>query len=122
MTRVARAQEGAPYRYGGDGPRAFDCSGLVHFAYDRAGLDLPRTVDRLRQAARPVDRDRLRRGDLLFFRFEGKLAHVGIYLGDGRFVHAPKTGERVSLADLEHPFWRGKLVGAGRPYGSSRSY
>ncbi len=113
---AARAQEGVPYRFGGDGPGAFDCSGLVHFAYDRAGVDLPRTVARQRRRSEPVDPERLRPGDLLFFRFADKVAHVGLYLGDGRFIHAPKRGGRVERAELERAFWRERLVEAGRPY------
>jgi len=114
--QVARAQAGEPYRYGGDGPGAFDCSGLVHFAYERAGVELPRTVARQRRQSEPVDPGRLQPGDLLFFRFADKVAHVGMYLGDGRFIHAPKTGQRVERAELDRPFWRERLVEAGRPY------
>lgn len=114
--QVARAQEGVPYRYGGDGPGAFDCSGLVHFAYARAGVDLPRTVARQRRRTEPIDPERVRPGDLLFFRFADKVAHVGLYLGDGRFIHAPKSGERVATEELDRAFWRERLMEAGRPY------
>lgn len=114
--RVAQSRIGAPYSYGEEGPVAFDCSGLVHFAYRRVGIRVPRTVRQLRQRSYPVKPNRLRPGDLLFFRLSGKVGHVAIYVGDERFVHAPKTGQRVSYASLDNPFWDRNLVGAGRFY------
>jgi len=111
---VAQSRVGAPYRYGEEGPVAFDCSGLVHFAYRRVGLRVPRTVRQLRRRAVPVSPDRVRPGDLLFFRQSGKVGHVAIYVGNERFVHAPKSGDRVSYARLDNPYWRRHLVAAGR--------
>lgn len=112
--QTARRQVGAPYRYGADGPRAFDCSGLVHYAYHQAGVSVPRTVADLRRTTFPVRATRLRPGDLVFFRFKGKVGHVGLYAGDGRFVHAPSSGEEVTYASLRDSFWRQRLVRAGR--------
>jgi cell wall-associated NlpC family hydrolase len=112
--RVAKSRLGAPYRYGEEGPIAFDCSGLVHYAFQRVGIQVPRTVRQLRRRAYPVKGSRLQPGDLLFFRLGGKVGHVAIYVGDDRFIHAPKTGERVSYAKLDDPFWERHLVGAGR--------
>lgn len=112
--RVAQSRVGAPYRYGEAGPTAFDCSGLVHFAYRNVGIDTPRTVSQLRRESRRVKPSRLQEGDLLFFRLSGKVRHVAIYLGDERFVHAPKSGDRVSYASLDNPFWDRNLVEAGR--------
>ena len=89
---IALEQVGAPYRYGGTGPRGFDCSGLVQYAYNRAGVSVPRTTGQLWSAAAPVGGDEMRVGDLLFFSIEGKMSHVGMYVGDGRFVHAPQSG------------------------------
>lgn len=107
---------GVPYRYGGAGPQGFDCSGLVWYSYRQLGLRVPRTTAGLQAGSRPVPTDQLRPGDLLFFRLEGgsKVSHVGIYLGERRFVHAPSTGGRVSRARLDSEFWRPRLVGAGR--------
>ena len=113
---VALAQVGVPYRYGGATPGGFDCSGLVHYSYGRAGLTVPRTTGQLWSAAAPVDKHELRRGDLLFFRIEGKMSHVGMYLGERRFVHAPQSGRTVSVATLDAPFYRQALIGAGRVY------
>ena len=112
----ALEQVGTPYRYGGASPDGFDCSGLVQYAYDRAGIRVPRTTGQLWQAAAPVAQPDLEAGDLLFFRIEGKMSHVGMYLGERRFVHAPQSGRSVSVASLDAPFYRSALIGAGRLY------
>lgn len=113
---VALDQVGVRYRYGGNGPRGFDCSGLVHYAYGQAGLVVPRTTGQLWAAAAEVDRGDLRAGDLLFFNIKGKMSHVGMYLGGRRFVHAPQSGRTVSVASLDAPFYRNALLRAGRIY------
>jgi cell wall-associated NlpC family hydrolase len=113
---VALDQVGVRYRYGGSGPQGFDCSGLVHYAYRQAGVAVPRTTGQLWAAAANVDRSDLRAGDLLFFRIEGKMSHVGMYLGERRFVHAPQSGRSVSVASLDAPFYRKALLRAGRVY------
>ena len=112
--RIAYAQVGIPYRYGGASPAGFDCSGLVHYAYDRAGKAVPRTTSALERATRRVDERSLLPGDILFFNVSGKLGHVGIYLDDGRFVHAPQTGRTVSVESLDSPFYRRAFARAGR--------
>lgn len=116
--RVAYGQLGTPYRYGGASPRGFDCSGLVQYAYGAAGVSVPRTTGQQLRHARPVPLSALRPGDLVFFRLTGgrKTSHVGIYAGDGRFIHAPSSGKRVSYARLDNPYWRSRIVGAGRVY------
>jgi cell wall-associated NlpC family hydrolase len=113
---VALDQVGVRYRYGGNGPQGFDCSGLVHYAYAQAGVAVPRTTGQLWAAADDVDRGDLRAGDILFFRIEGKMSHVGMYLGERRFVHAPQSGRSVSVASLDAPFYQGALLRAGRIY------
>ena len=113
---AALDQVGTRYRYGGNGPQGFDCSGLVQYAYSQAGVVVPRTTGQLWAAAADVDRDDLRAGDLLFFKIEGKMSHVGMYLGERRFVHAPQSGRRVSVASLDAPFYRQALLRAGRVY------
>lgn len=102
---------GKPYRYGGASPsRGFDCSGLVQFSFRQAGVRLPRTTRDLRLASAPVRKSRLRRGDLVFFYERGrKSSHVGIYLGNGRFVHAPSSGKHVRTDRLDSPYWRRHL-------------
>jgi len=113
---IALDQVGVPYRYGGATPTGFDCSGLVQYAYRQAGINVPRTTGQLWSAASPVGRNELRAGDLLFFSIEGKMSHVGLYLGERRFVHAPQSGRSVSVASLDSPFYRAALLRAGRPY------
>lgn len=113
---VALDQVGVPYRYGGSSPDGFDCSGLVHYSYSHAGVAVPRTTAQLWSTARTVERRELRAGDLLFFNIEGKMSHVGLYLGDARFVHAPQSGRRVSVASLDSPFYSAALLRAGRVY------
>ena len=112
---VALQQVGVPYLYGGESTRGFDCSGLVHFSYLRAGKRLPRTTRDLWSHSSPVPRDQLRAGDLLFFSIEGKMSHVGLYVGGERFVHAPSSGRTVTVADLNSPFYSAALIRAGRP-------
>ncbi|MDH4107346.1 MAG: C40 family peptidase [Gammaproteobacteria bacterium] len=113
--QVAVKQVGVPYRYGGHGESGFDCSGLVHFAYSRAGKSLPRTTHGLWRELEPVPSRDLRVGDVLFFDIEGKVSHVGLYLGASRFVHAPSSGREVSIASLDSDFYRSAFVRGGRP-------
>lgn len=116
IAATARAQLGRPYRFGGQGPDAFDCSGLVLFSHAAHGLAVPRTTTDQYRAAAPVPEPQLLAGDLLFFRFDSgdKVDHVAIYLGDGRFVHAPQSGRPVELRRLDDPGYRRSLVAAGR--------
>ena len=107
--QLARTQLGVPYRWGGASPAGFDCSGLVMWAYGRLGIPLPHNAAALFGVGRAVPRSALRPGDLLFFR---GLGHVGIYVGQGRMVHAPQSGRRVEIQSLA--VRRGTLVGARR--------
>jgi murein DD-endopeptidase len=106
---------GKPYRYGGSSPKGFDCSGLVMYSYKNAGVALPHNTDRQRSATRSIKVAELRRGDLLFFNQEGKkYGHVGIYVGDGKFVHAPSSGKSVRSDRLDSPYWKKHLSEARR--------
>jgi murein DD-endopeptidase len=106
---------GKPYRYGGSSPAGFDCSGLVQFSYRQAGIALPRSTDQQRSISRAVKLADLRRGDLLFFNQEGKkYGHLGIYLGDGKFIHAPSSGKAVRSDRLDSPYWKKHLSEARR--------
>jgi cell wall-associated NlpC family hydrolase len=108
---------GTPYRYGGNTPDGgFDCSGLVGFVYlDAARLYLPRTTREIaRFDARTPPRDRLASGDLVLFADGGSVFHVGIYVGEGRFVHAPSTGGTVRLDRIDSPYWSRVYSGARR--------
>lgn len=112
---VALEQVGVPYRYGGSSPSGFDCSGLVHYSYANAGKSIPRTTAGLFAKLDPVESRQIRTGDLLFFSISGKMSHVGLYLGDGRFVHAPSTGRFVSVESLESDYYQQAFIRAGRP-------
>ena len=106
---------GKPYKYGGSGPAGFDCSGLVQYSYKQAGVKLPRETGDLLRTSTPLRGSHLRRGDLLFFDQEGrKKSHVGIYLGDGRFVHAPSSGKQVRTDRIDSPYWKKHLSEARR--------
>jgi cell wall-associated NlpC family hydrolase len=116
VVRVAESLVGAPYRYGGRGPKGFDCSGLVLYSFARAGIrGLPRSAEELESASRPVDLAQLQPGDLLFFRLDRKkTSHVAIYVGNRSFVHAPSRGKRVERVDFDHVYWGPRLARAGR--------
>jgi len=112
---IARGMVDAPYRYGGADPRGFDCSGLVYYSYRKASIEVPRTAAEQYRQSNRVKISRLRPGDLIFFRIsQDNLSHVGIYAGSGRFIHAPSGGKRVSYASLDNPYWKARVLGAGR--------
>jgi murein DD-endopeptidase len=114
--RQALAMQGRPYRYGGSTPQqGFDCSGLVQYSYRRVGVPLPRSTEQLWRSSRAISPHQLRPGDLVFFDQEGKrYSHVGVYLGNDQFVHAPSSGKHVSVAKLSDSFWRRHFNGGRR--------
>ncbi len=117
VVATAHAMLGQPYRYGGTRPsRGFDCSGLVYYTHGKAGLEVPRTSQAQLKAARPIAMSRIRPGDLVFFEIGSKPGHVGIYIGNGEFIHAPSSGKRVTKTRLSDPYWRERVVGAGHYY------
>ncbi|MGW0482462.1 C40 family peptidase [Nonomuraea sp. NPDC003214] len=109
---VAKKQIGDPYRYGATGPGSFDCSGLVQYAWKKAGVKIPRvTNSQFARIRKKVSYKHLQPGDLMFFR---GLGHVGMYVGDGKMVHSPRTGQRVRVEKLRG--WRkASFAGAVRP-------
>jgi cell wall-associated NlpC family hydrolase len=96
----AMAQRGDPYVYGAAGPDAFDCSGLTKYAYAAAGKQLPHSSRAQAGVGRAVSRAHLRPGDLVFF--YNPIGHVGMYIGNGQMVHAPKPGSVVKVINLDH--------------------
>lgn len=108
--RLATRYLGAPYVWAGSSPAGFDCSGLVMYAFSKVGVAIPHNAAQQFRLGAPVDRDRLVPGDIVFF---NQLRHNGIYLGDGRFVHATEPGG-VKIARLEDGWFRTRWVGARR--------
>ena len=97
---VARDQNGDPYEYGADGPDSFDCSGLVQFSYEKAGINMPRTSDDQAARADRIPKSEMQPGDLMFFDDGGGVYHVGIYTGrthsgEFRILHSGNEGQRV---------------------------
>lgn len=113
-------QVGKPYRWGGSSPNTgFDCSGLIYYAYkDVIRIKMPRTANEmyhLRDAA-PVKLRELESGDLVFFNIanRGVADHVGVYLGNGKFIQSPRTGEEIRISMLDNDYWQNHYVGARR--------
>ncbi|MCU6666242.1 Murein DD-endopeptidase MepH precursor [compost metagenome] len=113
-------QIGKPYRWGGSSPRTgFDCSGLVYYAYkDLVKFRIPRTANEmyhLRDAS-PVTRGELESGDLVFFRTQGRgtADHVGVYVGNGKFIQSPRSGQDIQITSLSEDYWQRHYVGARR--------
>ncbi len=108
---------GVRYRRGGDNPQTgFDCSGLVNHVFREAyGMILPRSSRAISKAGSSVAKDELQAGDLvLFHNLRNAVSHIGIYLGDNRFVHSPRPGLAVSVADLRERYWARRYFGARR--------
>lgn len=118
IAAIAQAHKGCPYRYGGTTPQGFDCSGFTAYVFKKAGITIPRTVSAQYHSGRGVSKSDLRKGDLVFFTRWGILGklfspwHVGIYIGNNQFVHAPSSGKSVRADSLNDPYWQGNFKGA----------
>ncbi|MFC3393232.1 C40 family peptidase [Aidingimonas halophila] len=115
LSRAKRAM-GTPYRWGGTSESGLDCSGLVQMSYQAAGIAVPRSSDAQYRELPSVET--ARPGDLLFFatgKGRGKANHVGIYLGDGRMIHAPGRGRQVTTTSLDIDYWQKRYLGAAGP-------
>ena len=117
VTLHAVSLVGTPYVYGGNTPASgFDCSGLINYVYKaQAGIVPPRTVAALANWGQPVSVDAVKTGDLVIFFQHAAATHAGIYVGDGRFVHAPSTGGEVRLDRLGSPYWSKQQMAFIRP-------
>ena len=119
IAESALALVGTPYRFGGETPAGFDCSGLIRYVYGRFGYDLPRATGDQIKVGRRVDEGDLLPGDLVFFKVGfWKTLHAGIYIGDGRFVHAPKSGGQVEVQRLDRGYYQDRFLTARRVIGS----
>jgi cell wall-associated NlpC family hydrolase len=114
VVRVARTHLGAPYVWGGASPAGFDCSGFVKYVYGRVGVSLPHGAVAQFKHGSSVPRTELKPGDVVFF---DRLRHNGIYVGDGRFVHATQSGDVVKMSRLDEEWFRTRWVGARRLLG-----
>lgn len=117
VVKTAKKMLGVKYRYGGTSPgRGFDCSGLVQYSHRAAGINIPRTTGQQYKAAKRISRKYLKAGDLVFFKtsVSRAVSHVGIYLGNHKFIHAPSSGKRVKISSMKEKYWRKRFTGAGR--------
>ena len=114
IVQSAMAMMGTPYRYGGASPRGFDCSGLVVYSYNQAGVSVPRTSREQYRKAQPVPVSAARPGDLVFFGSNRTVNHVGIYLGDDEFIHAPEASKSVKISSIQYDYYKANFAGVGR--------
>lgn len=113
----ATSLEGTKYKYGGASPETgFDCSGFVSYVYQRAAnVDLPRTTRGISRVGVSIDRHELQIGDLVFFNtLRSAFSHVGIYVGEGKFIHAPRKGSSVRVESMQTGYWQKRFNGAKR--------
>lgn len=115
MINIAGSTLGAPYRWGGDNPKSgFDCSGLMTYVHKNAlGKKIPRTTAKQRDQSRSIRYAQLQPGDMLFFKTGRKTNHVGIYIGNRKFIHAPSGGKRVTVAKMDSSYWHKRFVKFG---------
>ncbi|MDR7484657.1 MAG: LysM peptidoglycan-binding domain-containing protein [Armatimonadota bacterium] len=115
LVALAMRQVGVRYRWGGATPSGFDCSGFLYYVFGRMGIDLPRTTYAMFDAGVPVAREELQTGDLVFFETVAPgPSHAGIYLGDGRFIHASSGFGRVTITPMDYPYYAPRYLGARR--------
>ncbi|MFV1984864.1 MAG: C40 family peptidase [Thiohalomonadales bacterium] len=116
IIKNAKAMLGIQYYFGGISPKTgFDCSGLVYYAHKKQGITLPRTTKEQLKRVRKIQRSSLRPGDLVFFAINRiNVSHVGIYLGNNKFIHSPSTGKNVKISSMNTDYWRRRFVTGGR--------
>lgn len=118
VVSYALSLQGAPYRYGKASPEeGFDCSGFVQYVYAEQGVRLPRTVSEMVAALPPVSKNDLQAGDLVFFNtVRNKASHVGLYIQDNKFIHAPSSrAGKVQISSLDNQYWSQRFSGVRRP-------
>ena len=113
IVNTAKQYLGVRYRNGGMSPRGFDCSGFVKYVYKKTGIILPRSAQKQYYRGNRISYRSIEPGDLVFFRTRGcRVSHVGIYLGNDRFIHAPSTGKNVSIDSMYNNYWKKRYVGS----------
>ena len=126
VINAAAKYENTPYRYGGVTRSGLDCSGFIFVSFkDALGVSLPRSTSGIYSWAEKISRDQMQPGDLLFFKTDttGKISHVALYLGDGRFIHSASVGQRTGViySSLDEQYWARAFAGAGRAFPASAS-
>lgn len=116
LIRSAMGFLGVAYRFGGASPTGFDCSGFMQYVFRKSfGVNLPRTSAAQAGIGSHVSRSELQAGDMVFFRTHGsRISHVGMYVGGGRFIHAPRTGKRIEITSLSNKYWNSRYATARR--------
>ena len=126
IVQTAKHYLGVRYRFGGTTPYGFDCSGFVRFVYRKNGIVLPHGASEQYFLGKRIHLRTARPGDLVFFRTRRKrISHVGIYLGNYRFIHSPSKGKEVTITDMNMIYWRQRYIGAVTlfaPRDDSREY
>ncbi|MBU3145585.1 C40 family peptidase [Clostridium sp. CF012] len=105
---------GKPYVWGATGPKSFDCSGFTKYVYNAFGVDLPHYTGSQIGEGNSVSRADLKQGDLIFFNTDGPVSHVGIYVGDGEFIHASSGSRKVTVSNLSQSYYTSRYAGARR--------
>ncbi len=122
IVSTAEKYLGVRYKRGGVTPKGFDCSGYVHYVYAQHGIDLPRSASGQYSSGTKIRLRNARPGDLIFFHTSGKwISHVGIYAGNLKFIHAPRSGKRICYTSLKNRYWKKRYVGAAT-YQHGRGY
>jgi hypothetical protein len=120
LDKLNRRNLGKKYVWAEEGPYCYDCSGLTYFTYGSMGIEIPRVAREQFKYGTPVAKSELKKGDLVFFDtgryFTGKVTHVGIYLGNGKFEHASSSKKRVIISSLNNPYYMRRYLGARRVY------
>jgi cell wall-associated NlpC family hydrolase len=114
IVKTAHKYIGVPYVYGGRSPKGFDCSGLVWYIYRQHGIELPDSSWKQAKGGMKVSRDEMLPGDLIFFQRNGRVNHVGLYIGDGVMIHAPGKGKHVRKANISERYYRANFASARR--------
>ena len=118
IVNIALQHKNTPYQWNGKTPGGFDCSGFVQFVYSQAGFEIPRTSTQQFRSGCKVSRSNLKKGDLVFFKTRKYLGtilypgHVGIYIGENRFIHSPSPGDAVRIDHLDNSYWKAHYKGA----------
>ena len=115
IVNLAKSKLGKPYLYGAEGPNAFDCSGFAYYVYkNAAGITIPRTSSSQSVGGKYVSRSNLQVGDLVFTGYNGRVSHVGIYLGNGQIIHSPNSGDVIRIDNLNDSYWNKRYITARR--------